>query len=205
MAINPVFFERTKDGEAFYDIHSKLIKDRTIFLSGEIDFEDGSNIAALLLMLDAEDHDKKITIWINTPGGDAYAFLAIYDAMQFIKAPVETICINMAQSAGALILASGSKGKRFAMPNSKIMIHQIQANISGGSGTDIEIEAANIKEINNSIIEILAKHTGNTFAKVKKDCKHDKYLNAKQALAYGLIDYIYTYSKDVPLLKNKKD
>lgn len=198
--MNPVFYERTKDGEVFYDIQSRLIKDRVIFLCEPVTQDVAGIVSSLLFMMNNEDEKSKISIWLNTPGGDAHAFFAIYDMIQMIQAPVETVCIGMAMSAGALLLSSGSKGKRFALPNSKIMIHQIQIGGVGGTGTEVMIETDEIKKMNDTIAEILARHTGNPLDKVQKDCEHNMYLTAKEALDYGIIDNIMPISKQIPAL-----
>jgi ATP-dependent Clp protease protease subunit len=198
--MNPVFYERNKDGEVFYDIQSRLIKDRVIFLCEPVTQDVAGIISSLLFMMNNEDPKAKISIWLNTPGGDAHAFFAIYDMIQMIQAPVETVCIGMAMSAGALLLSSGSKGKRFALPNSKIMIHQIQIGGVGGTGTEVMIETSEIKKMNDTIAEILARHTGNPLEKVQDDCEHNMYLTAKEALDYGIIDNIMPVSKKIPAL-----
>lgn len=203
--LSPVFYERTKDGETFYDIQSRLIKDRVIFLSEPVTKEAAGIISSLLFMMNNENKEEKISIWLNTPGGDAYAFLAIYDMMQMIQAPVETVCIGMAMSAGALLMAAGSKGRRFATPNSKFMIHQMQLSLMpGGTATEIAVEAENIATMNRDIVEILARHTGQTYEKVLADCEHDTYLTAKQAKEYGIVDKIIGLSKEIPPLLTEK-
>lgn len=193
--LNPVFYEKTKNGEVFYDIQSRLIKDRVIFLCEPVTQDVAGVMCALLFMLNNEDPQKKISLWINTPGGDAHAFLAIYDMMQMIQAPIETVCIGIAMSAGSLLLASGSRGMRLATPNSSIMIHQLQVGNLGGTGTEVEIETEQIKKNNACIQKILADHSGQSLEQVKTDCIHNKYLTAKEALEYGIIDKIIPMKK----------
>ena len=193
--LNPVFYERTKDGEVFYDIQSRLIKDRVIFLCEEVTHEVAGVISSLLFMMNNEDPNTKISIWLNTPGGDVYAFLAIYDMVQMIQAPVETVCIGMAMSAGAMLLAAGSKGQRLATPNSSIMIHQMQIDGIRGTGSEIKIIASEIDKKNKVVLGVLARHTGKSLEEIVKDCEHDKYLSAKEALDYGIIDKIIPAKK----------
>ena len=199
--LNPVYYERTKDGEMFYDIPSRLIKDRVIFLSEPITSDVAGIISPLLFMMNTENPKEKISLWLNTPGGDAHAFLAIYDMMQLVEAPVETVCIGNAMSAGALLLAAGSKGMRLATPNSKIMIHQIQIGGIYGSGTDVQIESKEIENLNTKVLEILARHSGRTLAEVRADCTHNKYLSAQEAVKYGIVDKVLPMHKKIPALK----
>lgn len=203
--INPVIFEKTNDGEIYYDIFSRLIKDRIIFLTEEIDAEVASTIAATLFFLDKQDEEEPISLYINCPGGDVeQGLFVIYDMMNMIKAPVKTFCIGEASSAAAVILSAGSIGHRYALPNSRIMIHEIQVSDLGGSGTNVENQSKTIKYINRRVQEILARHTGQTYNKVVKDCKVDKYMSAEEALGYGIIDNILMPSKDIPVLLKKK-
>jgi ATP-dependent Clp protease protease subunit len=183
-------YEKTKDGEVVYDVYSKLLKDRILFLYEEIDSEVASKVVALLLYLNAESKTKEIKLYINSPGGAAEGFFAIYDAMNHIQAPVRTICIGEACSAAADLLASGSPGKREATPNAQIMIHSIQIEDLSGSMTAVAKDMARTKIIHKRTIEILADNTGQSFAKVLKDCKTDKYMSAQEALDYGIIDKI---------------
>ena len=182
-------YEKTKDGEGAYDVYSRLLQDRIIFLHEEIDSEVASRIIASLLYLDKKSKNKEITMYINSPGGECEAALAIYDMMQFIVSPIKTICVGRACSAAADLLASGSPGKRLAAPNSEIMIHSVQAELSG-SNKEIQEEAARLKKFHKRSIELLALHTGQTFAKISKDCEKDKYMTAQEALDYGIIDKI---------------
>lgn len=204
--LSPVFYERTKDGETFYDIQSRLIKDRVISLSEPVTKDVAGIVTSLLFMMNNENPDEKISLWLSTPGGDAYAFLAIYDMMQMIQAPVETVCIGMAMSAGALLMAAGTKGRRLTTPNSKFMIHQMQlSHIPGGTATEVAVEAENIAQLNKDIVEILARHTGQTYEKVLRDCEHDLYLTAEQAKEYGIVDKVIGMSKDLPPLLHDGD
>lgn len=203
--INPIFFEKTKDGDQIWDIPSRLVKDRIIFLNGEITSENASNLSALLFLLNRESSDKLISLWIDSPGGDAQGFFAIYDMMQRIECPIRTICTGQASSAAAILLAAGTPGQRYAAPHSRIMIHQIQADGIGGSGTEVEIETKEIKKIKKEITETLARHTGQTVAKIKRDTVHDRYMSANDAIAYGIIDKVFGPKKQLPELKTKKD
>lgn len=202
--LNPIFFEKTKDGERIYDVSSRLMKDRVIYLDCEIDEEITSEITSLIFLLDRENGDQKIKLWINSPGGLAQGFFAIYDMIQRVKAPVETVCIGEASSASAILLASGSEGMRYAMPNARIMIHQIQVEGLAGSNAEIEIGTKELKELQDRLTEILARHTGHTKAKIKRDTKMDKYLSAAEALEYGLIDKILPSAKKQPELLKRE-
>ena len=182
-----------------YDIFSRLLKDRIIFVGGPdgaVSTETANMIIAQLLYLDAEDSEKEINLYINSPGGLVTAGLAVYDTMQYIKSPVTTICMGQAMSFGAVLLAAGTKGKRYALPHSRIMIHQplIWGGLSG-QGTDIEIESKELAENKNRLIEILAKHTGQTPEKVRKDSERNYYLSAEEAKKYGIIDEILVPKK----------
>lgn len=199
---NPIFIEKTKDGERIYDISSRLLKDRVIFLDSEIDQEVASNIVALLFLLDRESSEP-ISLWINSNGGILEGLFAIYDMMQRIKCPVKTICVGEACSAAAVLLAAGSKGIRFAMPNSRIMIHQIQINGMEGTNAEIEVSAKELKKLQSLLTETIARHTGNSVVKIKRDIKLDKYLSAKEAIEYGLIDKLLIPSKEIPELKKR--
>ena len=202
--LNPIFFEKTKDGERIYDVSSRLMKDRVIYLDCEIDEEVTSEITSLIFLLDRENSDQKIKLWINCPGGIAQGFFAIYDMIQRVKAPVETVCIGEASSAAAILLASGSQGMRYAMPNSRIMIHQIQVEGLAGSNAEIEIGTKELKEVQDRLTEILARHTGHTKAKITRDTKMDKFLSANGALEYGLIDKILPTAKKQPELLKRE-
>lgn len=187
----PIVVEQTSRGERSYDIYSRLLKDRIVFLGSEVNDQVANLIIAQLLFLEAEDPDKDIHFYINSPGGSATAALAMYDTMQYIKPDVSTICMGQAASAGALLLSAGAPGKRYALPYSRIMIHQ-PAGGASGKATDAEImikELLRIREIQN---EILAKHTGKPIEQVAKDVERDFFMSAKEAMEYGLIDKIIT-------------
>lgn len=198
--LNPIFFEKTKDGERMYDVSSRLVKDRTLFLDCEIDQELTSQVTSLLFLLDREDSEKKISLWINSPGGLLTGFMAIYDMMQRIKAPVQTVCMGEACSAASILLAAGSPGLRYCMPNSRVMIHQIQVDGLGGSNAEIEINTKELREVQDKLTEILARHTGHTKAKIKRDTKLDKWFSAEAAVEYGIVDQILTPTKKQPEL-----
>lgn len=185
----PMVIEQSGRGERAYDIYSRLLKERIIFLVGEIDTHMANLIVAQLLFLESENPDKDISIYINSPGGLVTAGLAIYDTMQFIKPDVSTLCIGQAASAAALLLASGSKGKRFCLPNATVMIHQVLGGYQG-QGSDIEIHAKETLRIGQTLNEILAKHTGQPFSRIKKDTDRDNFMHAKAAIEYGLVDKI---------------
>ena len=185
----PYVIERSSNGERSYDIYSRLLKYRIILLSGEIDDTMASSVTAQLLFLAAEDSSKDISLYINSPGGSITAGLAIYDTIRFIKPDVSTICIGMAASMGAFLLASGAKGKRLSLPNSEIMIHQPLGGAQG-QATDIQIQADHIIKIKQKMNELLAKNTGQPYDKVCKDTERDNYMTPTEALEYGLIDKI---------------
>jgi len=189
MTLVPIVVEQTPRGERSYDIYSRLLKDRIIFLGTEINDVTANTIIAQLLFLEAADPDKDIYIYINSPGGSVSSTIAIYDTIQYIKSDVSTICIGMAASGAALILASGAKGKRFALPNSRIMVHQ---PLGGAQGqvTDIEIQTRELKRIKDTINRILTHHTGQKFEKVEKDTERDFYMTAQESKEYGLVDEV---------------
>jgi ATP-dependent Clp protease, protease subunit len=192
----PMVIEQSGRGERAYDIYSRLLKERIIFIGSPIDDEGSNLIIAQLLFLDAEDSEKDINIYINSPGGVVSAGLAVYDTMQYIKSPITTICIGQAASFGAILLGAGSKGRRYALPNARIMIHQPLGGAQG-QATDIEIQTKEILRMKKLLNEILAKHTGQALAKIEKDSDRDYYMSAQEALSYGLIDEILD-SKKVP-------
>lgn len=202
-ALVPYVIEATPKGERSYDIYSRLLKDRIIFLGDQVDSATASIVIAQLLFLESEDPDKEIYLYINSPGGSISDGLAIVDTMNYIKCPVSTICIGMAASMGAVLLASGEKGKRYAMPNSEVMIHQPLIGGGGLSGqaTEIEIHSNHILHLRKRLNEMLAKATGKSIEEIQKDTERDNYLTAEQALEYGLIDEIFTSRKD----KESKD
>jgi ATP-dependent Clp protease protease subunit len=182
--------EQTPRGERAYDIYSRLLKDRIIFLVGTVEDYMANLVIAQLLFLESENPDKDIHLYINSPGGVVTAGLAIYDTMQFIKPDVSTLCLGQAASAGALLLAAGSKGKRYALPNSRVMIHQPLGGYQG-QASDIEIHARETMLVKDRLNEILAKHTGKSKDEVKKDTDRDNFMSGEQAVEYGLIDKIF--------------
>ena len=188
-ALVPMVVEQTSRGERAFDIYSRLLKERIIFLSGPIDDYISNLVVAQLLFLESENPDKDISIYINSPGGVISSGLAIYDTMQFISPDVSTLCIGQAASMGALLMAGGTKGKRFALPNSRIMIHQPLGGYQG-QASDIEIHAKEILYMKAKVNEILAKHTGKSLKKIEQDTDRDNFLNASDAKDYGLIDEI---------------
>ncbi len=188
-ALVPMVVEQTNRGERSYDIFSRLLNDRIVFLSDEVNDTTASLVVAQMLFLEAQDPDKEISFYINSPGGSVTAGMAIYDTMKFIKCDVSTICIGMAASMGAFLLSSGTKGKRIALPHSEIMIHQPLGGAKG-QATDIQIQAEQILRIKRTLNEILAENTGKPLETIEKDTDRDNYMTAQQALEYGLIDKI---------------
>ena len=186
----PMVVDQTSNGERSYDIYSRLLEDRIIFLTGEINDAVANIIVAQLIYLEGKNPDKDIFLYINSPGGSVSAGLAIFDTINFIKCDVSTCCIGLAASMGAFLLASGTKGKRFALPNSEIMIHQPLGGAQG-QASDIEIQAKHIQKIKEKINRILSERTGQPLEKVEKDTDRDFYMSAEQALEYGLIDKIF--------------
>lgn len=189
-ALVPMVVEQTGKGERSYDIFSRLLNDRIIFLSDEVNDTTASLVVAQLLFLEAQDPDKDICFYINSPGGSVTAGMAIYDTMNYIKCDVSTICIGMAASMGAFLLSSGAKGKRIALPNSEIMIHQPLGGAKG-QATDIKIQAELILRTRDNLNRILAENTGRTMEEVARDTERDNFMTAQQALEYGLIDKIF--------------
>ncbi|BAH42771.1 ATP-dependent Clp protease proteolytic subunit [Brevibacillus brevis NBRC 100599] len=185
----PMVIEQTSRGERSYDIYSRLLKDRIILLGTEIDDEIANLIVAQLLFLQAEDPDKDISLYINSPGGSVTAGMAIYDTMQYIKPDVSTICVGMAASMGAFLLAAGAKGKRFALPNAEVMIHQPLGGVRG-QAEDIRIHAEWIMKTKRQLNEILSERTGQPYERVEQDTDRDNFMSAEEAKAYGLIDSI---------------
>ena len=194
MALVPYVIEQTARGERSYDIYSRLLKDRIIFIGEEITEHTASLAIAQLLFLEAEDADKDISIYINSPGGSVTAGMAIYDTMQYIKPDVSTICMGMAASMASVLLAAGAPGKRFALPYSRVMIHQPLGGAQG-QATEIEIHAREILRIREEMNQVLAKHTGQTVEKIAADTERDHYLTSKEAKEYGLIDEVVSRSK----------
>lgn len=191
MSLVPYVVEQTSRGERSYDIYSRLLKDRIIFLGEEVNDTTASLVVAQLLFLAAEDPEKDINLYINSPGGVVTAGLAIYDTMQYVKPDVSTICIGMAASMGAFLLAGGAKGKRFALPNAEIMIHQPSGG-ARGQATDIRIHAENILRTKKRLNEILAANTGKPYEVIEQDTERDNFMTAEEAKAYGLIDDVLT-------------
>ncbi len=191
MSLVPYVVEQTSRGERNYDIYSRLLKDRIIFLGEEVNETTASLVVAQLLFLESEDPGKDIQLYINSPGGVVTAGMAIYDTMQYIKCDVSTICIGLAASMGAFLLAGGAKGKRFALPNAEVMIHQPSGGAKG-QATDIQITAENILKTKKKLNEILAANTGKTYEQVAADTERDHYMSAEEALEYGLIDGVIT-------------
>ena len=185
----PYVIEQTGRGERSYDIYSRLLKDRIIFLGSEIVDDVANSVVAQLLFLESEDPDKDINLYINSPGGSVTAGLAIYDTMQYIKPQVSTICVGLAASMGAILLAGGAKGKRLALPNAEVMIHQPLGG-ARGQASDIEIQAKNIIKTKERMNRILASHTGQDYETIASDTDRDNYMTADEALKYGLIDKI---------------
>jgi len=191
MPLIPTVIEKSSYGERAYDIYSRLLKDRIIFLGEPIDSHVANIVIAQLLFLDAENKNKEIKFYINSPGGSVTAGLAIYDTMQYIKSDVSTICIGMAASMGATLLASGARGKRFALPNSEVMIHQVMGGAEG-QAADIKIQAEHILKIKDRLNRILADHTGQAMKVIEKDSDRDYFMSAEEAQKYGIVDKIIT-------------
>ncbi|MBI3006697.1 MAG: ATP-dependent Clp endopeptidase proteolytic subunit ClpP [candidate division NC10 bacterium] len=198
MYLVPMVVEQTSRGERAYDIFSRLLKDRIIFLGTPIDDADANLIIAQLIFLEAEDPEKDIHIYINCPGGSVTAGLAIYDTMCYIKPDVETICMGQAASMGALLLAAGTKGKRFALPHARIMIHQPLGGVQG-QATDIDIQAKEILRMREEVNRILVQHTGQPLEKIQRDTDRDFFMSAQQAKEYGLIDEVIASRARVPV------
>ncbi len=189
MNLVPMVVEQTGRGERAFDIYSRLLKERIVFIGSPINFQIANLVIAQLLFLEADDPEKDVSVYVNSPGGVITDGLAIYDTMQYIKPQVQTICVGMAASMGAVLLAAGSEGKRVSLPNSKIMIHQPHGGLRG-TASDIEIHAKEILKDRERLNEILAHHTGKTLEQIKEDSDRDKFMSADEALEYGLIDKI---------------
>jgi ATP-dependent Clp protease protease subunit len=187
----PIVIETTNRGERAYDIYSRLLKDRIIFLGAPIDDIFANLVIAQLLFLEAEDPEKDINLYINTPGGSVTAGLGIYDTMQYVKPPINTICLGQAASMGAFLLTAGTKGKRFALPNTRVMIHQPMGGFQG-QATEIDIHAREILKIRERLNEIMAKHTGQPLERISQDTERDYFMSAEEAKRYGLIDEVIT-------------
>lgn len=194
MNLVPMVVEQTSRGERGYDIFSRLLKDRIIFVGSAIDDDVANLVIAQMLFLESEDPDKDIDLYVHNPGGIVTAGLAIYDTMQYIKAEVSTICIGQAASMGALLLAAGKKGKRFALPHARIMIHQPLGGVQG-QATDIDIQAKEILRMRDEINKILVKHTGQSLKKIQKDTDRDFFMSAEEAKEYGIIDEVMVVRK----------
>jgi len=187
----PIVIETTNRGERAYDIYSRLLKDRIIFLGAPIDDVFANLVIAQLLFLEAEDPEKDINLYVNSPGGSVTAGLGIYDTMQYVKPPINTICLGQAASMGAFLLTAGTKGKRFALPNARVMIHQPMGGFQG-QATEIDIHAREILKIRERLNEIMAKHTGQPLEKISRDTERDYFMSAEEAKRYGLIDEVIT-------------
>ncbi len=186
----PMVIEQSGRGERSFDIYSRLLRERIVFLNGEVNDESANLVIAQLLFLESENPEKDIALYINSPGGSVYAGLGIYDTMQFIKPDVQTICVGMAASMGAFLLAAGAKGKRASLPHSRIMIHQPSGG-SRGMASDIQIQAREIQDLKGILNEILAERTGQDIETITRDTDRDNYMSPQEALSYGLIDKIY--------------
>jgi ATP-dependent Clp protease protease subunit len=185
----PTVIEKTSYGERAYDIYSRLLKDRIIFLGGPIDDIVANSVIAQLLFLDSQNNKEDIKLYINSPGGQVTSALAIYDTMQYVKSDVATICVGMAASGAALLLAAGAKGKRMVLPNGEVLIHQVMGGAQG-QATDIDIHAKHILNVKKRLNEILSKHTGKTIERVEKDAERDYFMSAEEAKQYGIVDKI---------------
>ncbi len=196
MSLIPFVVEQSDRGERSYDIYSRLLKERIVFIGETID-DDVANVAiAQLLFLEGEDSKKEIAIYINSPGGMVTAGMAIYDTIQYIKAPVSTICVGQAASMAALLMAAGTKGRRFALPNSRILIHQPMGGVQG-QASDIDIHAKEIVKLREQLNKILSKHTGQTLKKIEKDTDRDYYMSAEEAKVYGIVDEVIESKKEI--------
>ena len=192
MPLIPMVIEQTSRGERSFDIYSRLLNERIVFLGTPVDDQIANLIIAQFLHLEAEDPDKDIVLYINSPGGSVYAGLAIYDTMQYIKPDVQTICVGIAMSMGALLLAGGAKGKRMALPNSKILIHQVSGGFQG-QGTDIEIQAREVINLKRRMEEIFAEHSTQPIDRVSKDMERDYFMSPEEAKEYGIIDNVLVH------------
>jgi ATP-dependent Clp protease protease subunit len=188
----PMVIEQTSRGERSFDIYSRLLKDRIVMVGSVIDDEIANLVVAQLLHLESEEPDKDISVYVNSPGGDVYAGLAIYDTMTFVKPDVRTICVGTAMSMGAVILTAGTKGKRSALPNAKILIHQVWTGQFGGQASDVEIRAREVIDLKRRVESILADHSGQPLERVSEDTDRDHFMTAAEAVEYGLIDQVLT-------------
>ncbi len=187
----PIVIEQSSRGERAYDIYSRLLKDRIIFMGEQVQDSMANTVIAQMLFLESEDPDKDINLYINSPGGSVTAGLAIYDTMQYIRPDIATICMGQATSMGALLLAAGAKGKRYALPHARVMIHQPLGGVQG-QATDIDIQAKEIMKIKELIHKILVKHTGQSMEKIRQDTERDYFMDAEEAMRYGIVDRIIT-------------
>ena len=199
----PFVVEQTHRGERSYDIYSRLLKDRIVFLGTPVDDDVANVIIAQLLFLESEDPDKDISLYINSPGGSVTAGLAIYDTMQYVKPQVSTICLGQAASMGAFLLAGGTRGKRYAVPNARIMIHQLSGGFQG-QGTDIEIHAREALRLKQKLNEILARHTGQPLERIEKDTERDYFMGPGEAKEYGILDEVIVHRHRVPPVADRK-
>jgi ATP-dependent Clp protease protease subunit len=204
MGLVPIVVEQTGRGERAYDIYSRLLKDRIIFIGTPIDDNIANLVIAQMIFLEGEDPDRDINLYIHSPGGMVTAGLAIYDTMQFVKPDVATLCMGQAASMGAVLLAAGTKGKRYALPNARIMIHQPWGGVQG-QATDISIQAQEILRLKDRINEILAKHCGKADDTVAKDTDRDRFMSADDAKSYGLVDEVVKSRKEIPSLNENKE
>ena len=194
----PMVVEQTGRGERSYDIYSRLLKERVIFLVGPVNDASANLVVAQMLFLEAENPDQDIHLYINSPGGSVTAGMSVYDTMNFIKPDVSTLCLGQAASMGAMLLTAGAKGKRFALPHSRVMIHQpLISGGLGGQASDIEIHARQLFKINATLNELLAKHSGQPLEKIERDTDRDNFMSAEEAAAYGLIDHVTTARADI--------
>ncbi|NUO63538.1 MAG: ATP-dependent Clp endopeptidase proteolytic subunit ClpP [Gemmatimonadaceae bacterium] len=200
----PYVIERSSRGERTYDIFSRLLMDRIIFLGTPINDDVANIVIAQLLFLQADNPERDIHLYINSPGGSVSAGLAIYDTMQFLKSPVSTICMGLAASMGAFLLAAGAKGKRLALPHSRIMIHQPSGGAQG-TAADIEIQAKEILFLRQKMNELMSKHTGQDVSQIERDIERDKFMGAEEAVKYGLIDSVISHRGDIPAEDGKKE
>jgi ATP-dependent Clp protease, protease subunit len=198
----PMVVEQTARGERAYDIYSRLLKDRLVFIVGPVEDHMANLIVAQLLFLESENADKDIHLYINSPGGNVTSGLSIYDTMQFVNCDVSTICVGQAASMGALLLAGGTKGKRYALPHSRIMVHQPSAGYQG-QATDISIHATEVLELKRRLNEIMSKHTGQPIEKIEQDLERDRFLSADAALEYGLVDTVLVERKEMSGTKKR--
>jgi ATP-dependent Clp protease protease subunit len=196
----PMVVEQTARGERAYDIYSRLLKERLIFIVGPVEDQMANLIVAQLLYLESENPDKDIQLYINSPGGSVTAGLSIYDTMQFVNCDISTICIGQAASMGALLLAGGTNGKRFALPHSRVMVHQPSAGVQG-QATDIEIHAKEVLELKRRLNEIMARHTGQTLKQIEKDLERDNFMGGEDAVKYGLIDTLLESRVEMPAME----